>query len=281
MAQQLWSFIRNFSATKFYEAAQQGSLTGAAPFTFGAIFATEAGAPSTVQTIMANSAALNTGFSLVVNLNTMSTWNGTAQQTTGPIVAATGAPLPGATDLPTSEDLANAFLSSEYQGSTHGNNRGSNSPKSAQLVMAALSVTAAGNQAFYVNGHQTSAIAVGLATAVNPVAIGVNSGHLLPADQLWLAGCFYHSGTVYTAAEIAAMFAACSQAKDLVGPSRVVSAVDPTYMWSVKRGNFDLRANWVSDGSAATPITMVRSGLWVPAGIAGDLLAADVPWMSL
>jgi hypothetical protein len=278
MAANLWSFIRNFSVTKFYEAAQQGSLTGAAPFTFGAIFAFEASAPSTVQTIFGNSALVNTGFSVGASI-ALAAWNGTKVQGTGPIVAATGGSLPPATDLTTTEAVANAFYSAEVMGSTIGTSRGSQSGKTCQLVHVALSVPASGNQAFYVNGHQIGAIAVGLATAVNPIAIGVNSGHLQPADQLWLAGCFYHNAA-YTQAQMALMYAACARARDVVGPSSFSSVADPTYMWSVKRSNFDCRASWVSDGSAATPITMVRSGVWTPTGVDGDLLAADLPWMS-
>jgi hypothetical protein len=157
--------------------------------------------------------------------------------------------------------------------------RGSAGPRSVVLIHVACVVPAAGNQLFFVNGHLVHAKAVGLATNAAKVTIGTNPAHNVSASTSWIAGCFYHNAA-YTADQMASMFAACAQAKDIVG-GIYSSAPTPAYMWSVKRGNFDLRANWVSDGSAATPITMVQSGLWTPNGIDGDLLAADVPWMNL
>lgn len=279
MADKLWSFIRNFTAGKYYDAAQIGAMNGAAPFSIGAIFATTLNpATTTSQYVFGNSAVVNTGFGIGTNVVTggvVSAYNGTKQQSTGPILNSTGALLATATDDTSTQLIADAFYSSEVALQTVGTTRGSASPKSSQLVFVGLTVPASGSQVFYVNGQAINSLAVGLATAVNNVGIGVSSAHTLPCDQTWIAGCFYHNA-VYTPQEMAAMFAACSQAKDIVGPSRIISATDPAYMWSVKRGNFDARASWISDGSAATPITMVRTGSWTPTGIGGDLLAADM-----
>jgi hypothetical protein len=286
MAQQLWSFIRNFSNTKFYDAAQQGSMNGAAPFTIGAIFATvETGdGGSTGGALFQNTNAVGvTGFGLHADGDAA---NGTVDNgSPGPNTSATGVVLPTATDLTSAENLANAAASALTASITWGTSRGSNRPRSVQLVHLTLTVPAAGDQIVYINGHVVQARAVGLATNPANVTIGNRPDHAFPTAA-WLAGVYYKAGTVYTSAEIAAMHAACAQAKDLVGPSRYRTAsVDPSYMWSVKRGNFDLRANWASDGSAATPITMVRSGAWnpvtVPGSIDGDVFAADVPWMQI
>lgn len=279
MADKLWSFLRGFSTLKFYEAAQQGGLNGVAPFTFGAIFATTQNPPLAGQAIFGNSVIIGTGFGITQAPATgiITAFNGTVAQPTGPVVAATAAPLPPATDLTSSENLANAFYSEELAGSTVGTSRSSESPHSVQLVIVHV-VVGGSNQIFYVNGHQISSIARGLATSGDPVVIGAGSpGHTIPFEQGWLAGAFYHNDSM-AQADILAMTAACFQAKDLVGPSRLVSATDPAYMWSVKRGNFDARANWVSDGSAATPITMVRNGSWNAAiGTLSNVIAADVP----
>jgi hypothetical protein len=279
---QLWSFLRNFSASKYYDAVQQGAMNGAAPFSFGAIFATIASPPSAGQAIFANAATVNTGFALNVGPGTgnVTMWNGTIAHNTGPIVASTGAALAPATDLTTSEALANAFFSNENANQTIGTSRGLNSPHSVQLVFAVLTVPATGNQSFYINGHLNNIHAVNLATAVNPVVIGAFSpGHTSPADETWLAGCFYHDA-VYSATDVAAMFQASAAAKDLVGPGRYGTALDPKYMWSVKRANFDARANWISDGSALTPITMVQHGIWTTSGATSDVFGgADLPWM--
>jgi hypothetical protein len=279
MADKLWSLIRNFSNTKFYECAQIGALTGAAPFTVGAIFAST---PAPISGSIFSNRGSNVGFGLglVTATGLISVANGTVIQNTGPINDTTGAVLAAASSTGTSQDLANAFASSEENGAASAGFRGSNSPKSSQLAFVALTVPATGSQTLYVNGHVVHNLAVGLATSSANVTIGNDPTHISASASLGLVGVFYHNA-VYTAAEMATMFAACAQAKDLVGPSGLRTATDPLYMWSVKRGNFDARASWVSDGSAATPIAMSRNGTWTASGAGSDVIAADMPWMQL
>lgn len=275
----LWAFIRNFSASKFYESAQIGSLNGGAPFTIGAIFAV---VPAPSSGSIFSNRGVNTGFSLgtVTGVGVVQAANGTAVQITGPINNTTGAALPDATDLATAEALVNAYKSSALNDIVVADTRGTNSPKTAELVHVALTVPPSGSQVLYVNGQVVHTLAVALASSNANVTIGNDPTHATANANLWLSGAFYHN-SAYTQADIAAMFAASSTAKDLIGPSRLSATVDPLYMWSVKRGNFDARASWVSDGSAATPITMVRNGTWTPTGAAGDLIAADLSWMQV
>ena len=281
-----FSLLRRFSASKFYEAAQAGQLSGAVPYSIGALLVPHGvtlkadGSAMTAQWIFGNAPGAGSAGGVIAQFPTTGNWitmQGTTQQFSGSAAA-------DATNDATSQVLANQFKSDVNANVpvTTGPERVWDTlrPNMAAFVVMTIDGT---NQNTYVNGHLVASSARNVTTSANPFRIGLApDGGTTYADSVSIAGAFYHSAAL-SIGQVAQLQAAAVEAKDIVADLRgygssVAGVLD--YGWSVKSGNFDCRANWASVGGQ-TPINMVRNGVWTPTGVAGgfsDVYAADFPW---
>lgn len=285
MAAKAFSLLRAFSATKFYEAAQAGLLSGSAPFSIGALVVPHGvlfkadGSAMTAQWVFGNSSG-SAGCS-ILQLPTTGQWE-TAQ---GTVVQDSGSVLVDATSSGTAEALANQYKSDVNANVpvTTGPQRVWDTlrPNLAALIVMTVDDT---NQNTYLNGHLVAVTARDAAPSVNPFRIGLAPfGGPTAADSISIAGAFYH-GSALGIGQLAQLQAACMDAKDIVADMRgyggaAAGVLD--YVWSVKQTNFDCRANWASRGAQA-PINMVRNGTWFPTGVGNngfaDVYSADFSW---
>ncbi len=332
MADNKWAFLRNWTAAKFYNAAQSGVLDGAGNRSFGAVFALDdnvsadntifgngifttsgdairmEGADTTLRvgsgvteafatgTGIANAAAV-TEAALVdlAETDAVSPANAMYTQADQTTIADlvneikthwnTGDPnslLDLVNELRTlwnvSDDLFNAFKAQLLNGiiSTQA---GALSPRPMKLIHVACTVDDGTAMSVFVNGRLTFLDAVG-STVVNALAyhIGVSTVPGDPAIESLIAGAWYHSALL-PEADIQNIFLATAAAKQIRGPSDLSASGNLDYIWDVKTGNPDARANWASRG-AQTPINMVRNGTWAPTGVAGDCLALDLDFQT-
>ncbi len=284
----MFAFVRGFveanGTSKFYSAAQTGVLTGTAPFTFGSLFSIQSiqdasGAIGTSpQTIFGNAVFGTSGFGHRQTApgatgGKLEAAQGIIQQVFGTSEAA-----PGPTYNPTPE----AALLGQWRSHL----RGELSPGGAATaefptvkpnqVVFLITVVDGSNQLTYVNGQLAASVVRSTVTNTNVVGLGARAGGSDAAEEIDIAGCFYHS-TAMTELQVKSMVQAAMQAEDIVNPVNLDSgALNPDHIWSVKRGNPDGRANWFSSGAAATPIAMVRTGTFVD----NDFYGANRAWYS-
>ncbi len=284
----MFAFLRNFSTTKFYSAAQSGVLTGTAPFTFGSLFSiqTVMDADSEVggdpQTIFGNAVFGTSGFGhrQLAPAQSASGQPGcieAAQGTVRQIFGTAEATADATYALNPEGDLINYFRANANGQAIGGTTSSAEAatPKPNQVVFMITKIDGT-TQDTYINGQLTCSIARNTTTNANPVRIGLTAAGADAATNIDFAGCFYHSAAL-TELEIVLMTQAAMMAEDVVNPLSLDSgAVNPDHIWSVKRGNPDGRASWVSTGAAAEAITMARTGTFA----AQDLYAANRPWYS-
>jgi len=270
-----FSLLQNFSASKYYEAAQAGSLTGAPSYSVGVLVAPLIQAAlATQQYVFGNApAAGNAGLSFRQAATTAA-----FQASQGTVVQASGTTLADATDDGSSQALANTFKSVVNGSSvvTTGPVQAFPNLKANAMALAIMVVDGT-NQTLVINGAVVAVTARNATTSANPFRIGLSPDGTLPMDSLGFAGAFYHSAAL-TVPEILALQAAAAQQQDI--PVNTLNSpwatpVTLDYVWSTKISNPDARASWVSRGGAASPITMVRHGTWVPGT---DTLAVNYPW---
>lgn len=274
MSAKAFSFLRAFSTTKYYQAALGGTISGASPFSFGALFALQSitGIPQQ-QTIFGNAVYGTSGFGLrqVATTGLLSASVGTVSQISGTTAA-------DATNDATSQALANQFKSVENGSAVVATGPTQNflTPRPGHVVHAVVVIDGT-NQILYINGQQVQVTAQGVVTNVNPLRLGLNASAANQADALLIAGAFYH-GAALNEFQVAAMFAGATEAKDIVSPAGyIVAGPVLDYIWSVKNGNPNVAATWPSIG-AQTPINMVQHGTWNYGGAISDVISADMPW---
>lgn len=281
-AKSAFSLLRAFSGTKFYEAAQAGSLSGAVPFSMGALVVPHIVGGFPTQYVFGNAPGAGNSGCSIRQLTTTGQWQtqqGTTVQDSGTLAA-------DATNDATSQVLANQFKS-DVSGNlpvTTGPERVWDTlrPNMAALIVMTIDDT---NQNTYVNGQLVAVTARDVTTSVNPFRMGLApDGGSTEANAVSIAGAFYH-GAALNAGQVIILQAACMDAKDIIADLRGFGGSPAgvlDYVWSVKQGNFDCRANWASVGGAATPINMVRHGTWFPTGVGNsgfsDVYSADFPW---
>jgi hypothetical protein len=281
-----FSFLRNFSASKYYEAAQAGSLSGAVPFSAGVLFVCQGialkrdGSAMTTQYLFGNapeSDDAGLSFRQLATTGQFHAAQGTVVQNSGPVDSAQ-ALMADATGDATSQALANGYKSEEL-GSlpvTTGTVRQYATPKPSHAVLAIMVVDGT-NQLLYINGQLVASTARNTTTSVNAFRFGLAPDAAnMPADNCLIAGGFYHSAAL-TDGNVADLQQVAASQKDVpAGTASLGGALNLDYVWSVKTGNFDARASWVSRGGAATPSTMTRHGSW---SASDDVLSADCPWL--
>ncbi len=289
----MWALLRDFSTTKYFEAAKAGLLDGQPPFTFGAIFALRNSNAADERTIFGDADVGVDGFNL-----------GHGTINVGDQVIARSGTVVGVSGSDDNDATAVADADGTYAATPEANliNRGKAyldplaaiggnfvwpSPRAMQLLYVAVAVPAAGNMTVICNGKIVSQQAVGNVVNANPIRIGIDSTGALPFDDGLLAGCFYHSDDLFGSSirTLAEHWQECQRAQDLVNfgsyLSPAVTSID--YLWSVKRSRlWDGRTTWASDGAQAS-IDMVKQGA-TPLDVAGansDVLAADLDWMTV
>jgi len=270
MSTSKFALLRNFSTTKFYNAAQSGTLTGTAPFTFGALFSlrTVADFDSAVgiQTIFGNAVFGTSGFGIRQLANgTLEMAQGTVQQLSGTAEAAAD----GTYGLDPEGDLINMFRGQQL-GTVSA--AGWNTPKPGEMILAHVVIDGT-NQDLFINTHHRLQTTRNTTTNANPVRVGVNASAAEAGILIDVAGVFYDN-VAWTEAQLRAHYEACISAKAMALPSNAGGALDPDYLWDVKSGNPDARASWTSRGTA-TAIDLVRNGTWTAAS---DVVGADRPW---
>lgn len=279
----MFSFIRNFSATKFYSAVQSGSLTGGQPHTIGALFSLQSvvdfdAAFANAMAIFGNAVFGTTGTGIRVTAPAAT--GGKIEVASGTINLVFGTAelvADGTYGLDPEGDLINlsrANIRSEVIAGADGTAEFPN-VKPNEMIFVVM-VQGATNVDVFVNGHHAAQVTAAPATNAAEFRIGIEGGGTTQfADGVDIAGVFYE-GTAMTEANIRAMLEAAQQAEDIVDPTLMNSAaLVPDYIWSVKRGNPTGLANWASTGTA-TAINMVRNGTWLDA----DFYAAKRPWYS-
>lgn len=273
MADKSWSFIYGLGATKYYEAAQAGSLTGAGSFSIGAVLAIASQLPSDA-TVFGNAVYGTSGAGIHFNSNGfLETANGTILQPAGTVLA----DADNAYGLTPEGDLLNNYkgLLTDPVTPVGSTPIAWPSLRPYSIAHVHMSVDSAGNQNSYLNGRLVAQTAVGLATNANPFRIGVNASAAQPmGNGILLSACYYHSAFI-AGVNVAALSAQIMANRDVAGP--LVNALD--YVWSVKQQNFDARSNWVSVGAAATPITMVLTGGGTITPLANTLSLYNMPAM--
>lgn len=268
-----FSLLRGFSASKFYNAPLSGSITGTGSFTFGALFTFGTIQVINQQTIFGNAVYGTSGFGIrqLNSTGLLSVSQGTVSQASGTVVA-------DATNDATAQVLANQFKSIENGNVTvaTGPARNFMTPMPNQMVLAIVAVDGS-NQNLYINGQLVAVSTKDTTSNANPLRIGVDASAANPCNELFVAGAFYHS-TALNAVSVAAMQAACVNAKDIASPAGL-GAETLDYIWSVKTGNANIGATWDSQGGAVTPVTMTRNGTWTLGTNASDIYSADYPWL--
>ncbi len=284
----MFALLRNFSTTKFYEAAQAGALTGAAPFTAGVLFRTGLVIPANTEYLFGNAPeAATTGLSFrqLITTGQFQAQQGTTIQNSGPVDTAQ-AVMADATADASAQALANSYKSTALgsQPVTTDDVRTFDTPKPSHMVFAVMVVDGA-NQLLYINGQLVKSLGRSTTLSAEAFRIGLAPDATnMPCVTTDIAGCFYHSAAL-TTPNVAFLQAAAVAAQDVpttLSGFGVPSSPTLDYVWSVKTGNPDCRASWVSRGGATTPITMTRNGTWVPANTSvaqADVYAADYPWL--
>ncbi len=287
----MWSFLRNMSTTKFFEAAKGGVFNGQAPFTFGAVFAL-VDEPLGPAFIFGDGDAGSNGFDVLV---------GSASRpfvSDGTLLLAGGSDLNDGSAVPDSDPTGGTFeaddadfcnrIKAYMDPNTNPGGAGGTTAayawpgiRAMQLVYVAMSIGGATSFAFC-NGK-----VVGLASSATvPNASGVRIGESVaggaPSGTALIGGCFYHSSDL-TYLQLQQHFQACKQAQDVANFGSYESNPQLDYIWSVKRSRlWDGRTTWASDG-AQSSIDMVKQGA-TPLDIAGadaDLLALNLDWMTV
>lgn len=272
MARNAWAFLRNFSATKYYQAAQSGVLTGSGVHSFGAVFMTNQFI-SALQTIFGNAVFGTDGDGIRVDASgRLEGACGTLQQITGTALAAADATYA----LTPEGDAINAWRASVNENVV-ASEGGALSPRPMNLIHAAVTVNPAGNQRLYVNGRTVASATDALVASAAPYRIGVDAAAANPASAIYLAGCWY-TNTELSDDDVFRVFAASANAKQIRGPNDLGGAADLAYIWDVKTGNFDARDSWASRG-AETPIAMVKQG--ATAFAVADRLSLDVGFQTV
>ncbi len=288
----MWALLRNFSTTKYFEAAKAGVLDGIAPYAYGAIIALRTDAPADERAIFGDAAVGVSGFQLSHGVvgNVADQLGARA----GTVLAVSGSDLNDGTaqadaDATYALDPEGNFINREKSYLDPNVAVGADfswpSPRMNQLIYLGVDVTAAGNMTVFCNGKIVSVQAVGNASNANPVRIGIDSTTALPFDNGMIAGCFYRSDAFADPlASFTAHWQACKQAQDVVQTS-VYDAllVNWDFVWSVKRSRlWDGRTTWASFGAQAS-VDMVKQGA-TPLDVAGsdaDVIAADMDWMTV
>jgi hypothetical protein len=273
----MFSALGAFSAQNFYSCPKSGTISGAAPFTAGVLFSLGAfvgpgqglfgdfdvGGPSGflfAQTL--GSAGLNT---LAQITGTM----GGYEQDSGPN-GTVGSPInqpAGALYDANAQNAINSLLTGLGANTgLAGTQRNFTTPNLNRMCLL-TQVYDGVNETLYFNGQAMGSRAYVHSANANPLVIG---NALFPATFAVIAGAFYHSAALDQAFN-GAIMAACALKDDMLSPAVYYgSAFDLDYVWSVKTGCYDARANWYSKG-LQTPIAMVRSGAPLAA-------AVNYPW---
>lgn len=284
-----FSFLRNFAAAKYYNAAQAGSLDGVGDRSFGALFATTDEVGS-LNSIFGNAVYGTSGDGIrLTAAGLLDGSAGTRVQLTGTANATAVSPANASYTQADQTLLANQVIA--YRNSINNivgdgsvdDEGGALSPRIMNMIFAVVTVDISANQRLYVNGRIVAEDADAIQANANPYRIGVDASAAEPATDILLAGCFY-TGHVITASEIGQLYMATRDAKDIVGPDGYGAATGIDYIWSVKTGNPDGRDNWTSRGAAATAIDMVKAGATAidVAGANADILSVeDMDWQTV
>ncbi len=284
----MFAFIRAWSSdpTTFFSAAQSGTLTGTAPFTFGSLFSIQSvqdasgGISANPQTIFGNAVFGTSGFGHRQTApgatgGKIVAAQGTNQQIFGTAEAAADATY----GLDPEGDLINLWRANARGELIAGGAATAEFPtvKPNQMIFL-ITVIDGTNQLTYVNGQLAASVARNTTANANDIAIGASpvGGGENPATDIDISGCFYHSAAMDELA-VKAMVQSAMMAEDVVNPRSLEDGVLPDYIWSVKRGNPNGAASWTSSGGQ-TPITMTLQGS--SALLSRNVYGANRAWYS-